>query len=292
MVPERDRGRLLACDHMRSDPEDPLDRDHVPGDVRRTGRRRDVHPDDIAVGLEQRAAGVSGNDVGVHLDQLGEPVRSAGLLVGHGDRVVGVGDRPGGRGQRTAVTTGVPDRGHVLPHSDPTDVGGGRRETGRVLELQDGDVPLRVGAEHLGVVGPAGRDHRDPDRRRTLDHVVVGHDESVAADDDAAAGGLAGPELDLTRDGHQARRLLVGGLGGVEGRGGRVRRDVAVGARVRRPASVDQDGGGRGRRDGGDGQRQDEGRGGRRGEGALHAGHESGRDRHDLTVEPEVVGPL
>ena len=48
VVPERDRGRLLTGHHAGGDPQHPLDRDDVAGDVGRPARGGDVHPDHVA----------------------------------------------------------------------------------------------------------------------------------------------------------------------------------------------------------------------------------------------------
>jgi hypothetical protein len=146
----------------------------------------------------------------------------------------------------------------------------------------NGDVPLRVGAEHLGVVRLPGAYDGHRDRRGALDHVVVGDDEPVAPDHDAPPGRLTGTELHLAGDGPADRSSVASVVsrgaavecGGTYPYGGRPR---STSTRARR-----------GRTDGGDGQGQDEGGGGRGGEGALHAD----RDRHDPTVGPPLVGGL
>ena len=79
VVPEGDRRGVLARDHTCGDAEHAPDRDDVPGDPRGAGRGRDVHPHRLAGRRQESATRVARDDVGVHLDELGEPVRVTGL---------------------------------------------------------------------------------------------------------------------------------------------------------------------------------------------------------------------
>ena len=132
-----------------------------------------------------------------------------------------------------AVTVGPPSRPSALPiatthsptrswlESPSRSVGSG---SPRAVDLDHGQVGLRVAADQPGVVGAAVR-QRDPDLLRALDDVVVGDDEAGRVDDRARADAALrlGAERALGRgrahgDERDRRARPVGDLG--DGRGG------------------------------------------------------------------------
>ena len=85
-----------------------------------------------------------------------------------------------------ADAEGIADREHAVADLDLVAVGEGDRRQVLGVDLDDGDVGLRVAADDLGRQLAAVVE-RDRDRLGAVDHVVVGHDVAVGADDDAGA---------------------------------------------------------------------------------------------------------
>ena len=244
-----------------------------------SGGDRGVDADELAAGVDQRAAAVAGVDRGAGLDRVGHDRLT--LLLALAERVLLLAVlRVVVTGRFSALTmpvVTVPARPSGLPtaitgsptlsvSASPARIGG--EVGGGVVELDDGQVGGGVGADHAGAVGATV-----VERHRELglaagpgDDVVVGHDVALVVDDDAGPLGAALAALDGDR--HDAggdgagRGAPVGGLRVGLGDGGRlgdpagrrggagrgVRRDVAVGDGVRRAAGQDRGQGG----DGGD----------------------------------------
>ena len=110
-----------------------------------------VDPDHLAVGVDQRAAGVAGVDRRVGLDHVGD--REA---VGRLDLALQGGDDAAGHGAVEAE--GVADRDHRVADFDFDGVAEGERVqlVRRRVDLEQGEVGRRVGADHFGVVGRVG----------------------------------------------------------------------------------------------------------------------------------------
>src|SRR6185295_3378097 len=87
VVPEVDVATGLSVEDGAGDPQHSADRDDVPGDVRTATGGGDVHADDVSAGIEEGAAGVAGDDVGVDLDEAAEAAGATAVVV-HGDRLV------------------------------------------------------------------------------------------------------------------------------------------------------------------------------------------------------------
>ena len=142
--------------------------------VRRVDGR--VHPDHLALEVEQRAAGVAAVDRGVGLDEV--DVRAGGDVAGHG--------RDDAAGDGAAEAEGVADGDHVL--ADAHRVAVAEHQLGQAggVDLEQREVGLRVGADDLGVelavVGEA-----DLHLFGVVDHVVVGDDVAVVLQDEARA---------------------------------------------------------------------------------------------------------
>jgi hypothetical protein len=85
-----------------------------------------------------------------------------------------------------AHTKGVADRQHLIAHLQL--VGVAQREGGQTvqLDLEHGQIGVGVGADHLRA-GAAAVIELHLDRVGALDHMVVGQDVAVGADDHAAA---------------------------------------------------------------------------------------------------------
>src|SRR6185437_14028127 len=150
---------------------------------------RGVHADHLAVGVDQRAAGVARLDVRVGLDQPGQLLAvGAGPIIRRGDALVQGGDRAGGDRRGAALAARVAQRGHgvaSLHAGGVAQVGGG--EAGRVLQLDHRDVLGRVVPDHLGRVAASVAHVGDLDRGGPPDHVVVGEHGAVGGQHDAGA---------------------------------------------------------------------------------------------------------
>ena len=148
-----------------------------------------VDADDLAVAVEQRAAGVAGVDGGVGLDE----VRAAGwrrrLVM---SETTMVRSRP----LTMPEVTDARELAQRVAHGDGqlADLERGRvaqlggRQAGRV-DLDEREVGVGVDAGDRAVEGPAVGEH-DADLVGVLDDVMVGQDEAVGVDDDARAGAL------------------------------------------------------------------------------------------------------
>ena len=168
------------------------------------GRGRRVHPDHMAVGAGQRAAGVALDDAGVGLEHAVQRLAGRLAAVAGRDGLVQPGDRAGRRGN-SARAVGV-----AHGHDAVADLDLGRvterdgLQAVRVDQLDHGDVVGRVVAEPPGRESLAGRHHDRVQLRGVGDHVVVREHEPVAADHHAGRGGLAALVLQVARDVDQA----------------------------------------------------------------------------------------
>ena len=152
------------------------------------GARGGVHPDHLAVGVDQRTARVTGLDGRVGLDQPGQLLADAGQLVRRGDRLVEGGDRPGRDRGGSALALGVAQGGHTvagLHGGGVAQAGGG--QPGGALQLQHRHVVAGVVSDHGGRVGLAVADVGDLDRGGAVDDVVVGEHLAGGRQHDAGA---------------------------------------------------------------------------------------------------------
>ena len=149
----------------------------------RSGEDGGVDADEPAAGVDERAAGVARVDGGVGLDEI----LVAGDLVEDADAPAGGGDDAHGDGLADAER--VADGEDHVAHAELVAVGQG--DGGQVLglDLDDGDVGLRIGADDLGgELAVVVEQHLQ--LVRPLDDVVVGDDVAVGGDDDAGAEAL------------------------------------------------------------------------------------------------------
>ena len=154
------------------------------------GRRVDrrVHADDLALGIEGRAAGIAAIDRRVDLQEI---------VIGAVADVASARRDDAGR-HRAAEAERIADREHPI-----ADMRGlrGKLDIGIIaaaLDLEQGEVGLGVGPDdrcgsRLAVV------HRHRHIGRVLHDMIVGHDIAVRRNDEARAQSLAGARL-LTRD--------------------------------------------------------------------------------------------
>ena len=148
---------------------------------------RGVDANELAVDVDERAAGVAGIDRGVGLDEV-----FIALDVGEDSDAAALGADDAAR-DSFADAERIADREHAV-----TDLYLGRvgeRDGGEVVgvDLDDGDIGLLVTTDELGdEVAAVGQ--RDGDGLGAIHDVVVGRDVAVGANDHArAAGRPAGP---------------------------------------------------------------------------------------------------
>ena len=137
--------------------------------------RVDAH--ELAVVIDERAAGVARVDGGIGLDHVGVDSVAAGRAHGRG----AIQRRHNARGDRLLVAERRADRHNPLAH---VELGGitdlDRRELGGigVLELDDGQVARGIVAHELGLVRGAVV-HGNHVLVIAIDHVVVGEDVAL-----------------------------------------------------------------------------------------------------------------
>ena len=180
-----------------------------------------VHPDHLAVQVEQRAPRVAVVDGGVGLDDVVD-----GVLVGRDDLPLERADDA--RRRRAHQPEGVADGDHLV--ADLHRVGVAERErgqcTGTGAHPQHGEVGRRVGADdprlHALVVREA-----DQDRLGAGDHVVVRDDVAGLVHDEARTERLLGlhRRAEGGEEGIRRRHDLAGG-GDLDDTGGRVPVDL------------------------------------------------------------------
>ena len=118
-------------------------------------------PIDVAAGIEQGAAGVAGDDVGVDLDEAAQPA-GATVVVVHGDRLVQRRHRSRSRREGAPVTARVADGGDLAAYVAAMAVGPDGLQLRSAEKSQDRDVVRRVGAQHLRRVRRTGRRRSSP----------------------------------------------------------------------------------------------------------------------------------
>src|SRR5690606_11321941 len=134
----------------------------------------------FAVDVEQRTAGVAGIDAGVGLDQILVHLRVGDLHV-----AVQSADHAASNGLLVAV--GIAHSNHRLTqHQIARRADADRAELGFRLDLDDGQVVLRVFGQPLGGIDPAVV-QRDLNAFHALDYVRVGEDVAAFIDDQAGA---------------------------------------------------------------------------------------------------------
>ncbi|MNQ35738.1 hypothetical protein D3C85_492380 [compost metagenome] len=134
----------------------------------------DAH--DFAAVVEQRAAGVAGVDRHVRLDERDRSVVGQRTALGADDA----------RGGGVLQAVGRADGQHPFAHLQLVDVARLHHRQVLRFDLDDGYVRLRIRAQHLGLVfAPVG--HLHGHFLGVLDHVRVGQDDAVLADDEAGA---------------------------------------------------------------------------------------------------------
>lgn len=200
---------------------------------RAAGARVDgsIDADQVALAIDQRAAGVARIDGGIGLDEVLEGVDAKVRTAEGGDDA---------HGHRLADAERVADGEHDIADAQAVHLaeGDGRQFLG--LDLQDGEIGFRVAADDLGLVGLAVVE-RYLDVVGPLDDVIVGQDIAIGADDDARAKARVLARLsfralaeEVAEDGVVEQRMagLADGLRGVDvhhgGQGGPC--GVAIGA--------------------------------------------------------------
>ena len=142
-----------------------------------------VDPDHAAVRVDQRAAGVAGVDRRVGLDHVRD--REA---VGRLDLALQGGDDAAGDG--AVEPERVADRDHRVADFDLRGVAERERVQffRRRVDLEQGDVGGRVGADDFGRVVLVGGAEPDFDLVGAFDDVGVGDDVALGVDQEAGAG--------------------------------------------------------------------------------------------------------
>ena len=137
---------------------------------------RRVDADHVAVDVERRAAGIALVHRRVDLDEV---------VIRAGADVTATGRDDAGR-DGAAEAERIADREH--PVADARLLLGERhkREVGAALDLDQRDVGLRIGADHLRRIGLAVVGG-DLDGLGLVDHVIVGHRVAVGRDEEAGA---------------------------------------------------------------------------------------------------------
>ena len=144
-----------------------------------------VNTHELAVVVDERAAGVARVDGGIGLDHVGVDGVATGRAHGRG----AIERRNDARGDRLFVAKRRTDGHNPLAH---VELGGitdlNRRELGGVciLELDDGQIARSIVAHELGLVGGAVV-HGHHVLVVTIDHVVVGEDVTLGIEHNARA---------------------------------------------------------------------------------------------------------
>ena len=183
-----------------------IDRDREAVARGKAGLARDgrVDADDLTADVDERPARVAGVDRRVGLDEILN--RVAGLLQALKQPALGADDaRRHGEGERLAQR--VPDRQRPLTHPGRVGIAELNRGQATRVDLDDGDVGVGIGADHLGreltlVVQLHG------DLVGAGDDVVVREDVAVARDDESRARALLHlrPPAEVREEVLEARR--------------------------------------------------------------------------------------
>ena len=161
-------------------------------DAHRTaGRRQDggVHTHDLALHVEQRAAGIALVDGRVRLDEI---------VVGTGIDVA-VAGRNDAQCHGSAQPERIADRQHPVADLHPVGIAElnvGQRLLG--LDDQHGEIRLRIAPPQSGLQPRAIREI-DDDFVGPLDHMVVGDDDALGIDDESRTEGGGATALVLRR---------------------------------------------------------------------------------------------
>src|SRR6266478_5030217 len=163
---------------------------------RRIDRGVDAH--DLAFGVEGRATGVALVHGRVDLDEI--VVRAAADVAAAG--------RDNAGGHRAAKAERIADREHPIADPGLTFRKLGEREVRTAVDLDQGDIGPRVGADHLRGIGLA-LVSRNFDLVGAIHHVVVGHGIAIGRDEET--GTLTGHHAAATAAGStaQARRQAI-----------------------------------------------------------------------------------
>src|SRR5262249_39005414 len=142
----------------------------------RGGKDGGIDADHVAVDVEGRAAGIAFIDRRIDLNEV---------VVRPGPDVATTG-RDDTSGHRAAEAERIADREHPVADARglvrEVDVG----EVAAAIDLDQGDVGTRVGADHLGGVGLAVIG-RNLDGVGLIDHVVIGHGVAIGGDEETGA---------------------------------------------------------------------------------------------------------
>ena len=173
--------------------------------------------DQLALAVEQAAAGIAAVDGGVGLHH------GKGLIV-DGDLPLQGGDDARGDGA-AQLAQGIADGHHRGAHLELVGIAHDGRGQALGLHFDDGDVLFLVAADHSGVEGlslPGGHG----DGVGVFDHVIAGEDVAVFGEDDAGSRALAhvgaGEEIGIEIVAHDLGGDLHHGIGGQVGNGGHV----------------------------------------------------------------------
>ena len=156
---------------------------------RRVDRRIDA--DHITVDIEGRAAGIAFVHRGIDLDEV---------IIGAGADVAATRRDDAGR-HRAAEAERIADRDHPIADARGLVRQRHMREVGAPVDLDQRDIGLGIGADHLGGVG------RNLDRLRMIDHVIIGHRIAIGGDEEARA--LAHAEVAATRAALARATILI-----------------------------------------------------------------------------------
>ena len=198
---------------------------------RHDGRRVDAHH--LAVGGDQRPAGVAGVERGVGLDHVvhlppGPGSQRAAHRAHHA------------RGHRVLEPVRVADGDHQLTHADRRRVAERRRHQIVAGDPHHREVGLRVGAYQVRLELPPVR-QRGGQRLGVGHHVAVGEDEAVGREDESGGSAVRGIEVDHRRR-HRVDRLDHGARVRIEPRVGGAARLHAhaamIGRRIARAERV------------------------------------------------------
>ena len=149
----------------------------MPRDPARLREDRAVDPDQVAGGVDQRAAGIPGVDRGVGLDEVLEAADA---------EVVAAKRAHDARRDRVAETEGIADREHAVADLHAVDRAEGDRRQVALVGLQHRDVGFRVGAADVRG-DPAAVVQDELDVVGALDHVMIGQHEAFRRHDHARA---------------------------------------------------------------------------------------------------------
>jgi len=164
-----------------------------------SGKHRRIDTDDLAVGSDERAAGVAGIEGCVGLnDVVHQPARL------RTQRPSQRADDPGR--YRVGEAERIADRDDQLPGAQRRRIAERRVGQIRCVDAQHGQVGMRIVADQRrGKL--AAVEERDPNPLRLVNHVAVGENEAVGRKNEAAAVAAAASITDLDADDRRADAL-------------------------------------------------------------------------------------